>query len=121
MSSPDEGRYIGENVRLSKKGTIAGSGLFATRPTSAGELVHSVTSPLLATPDNDHLEECCARCLLWLPSKNIGKDNMQTAYSNLKLFICKGCSVLRYCGVVSAMILALTFFFQLALPRYLGH
>lgn len=54
-----------------------------------------IPSPLVAIPDDKHLDSTCAWCMLYRPKDDEGDDPVESA---LDLKLCTGCRVVRYCS-----------------------
>lgn len=79
-----------------------------------------IKDPLIAIPDDKHLDSCCAGCMRWkgkddekddkkegekeeqYPDPGIEDIEDEKDEQQIKLVRCSGCTVLWYCGKVSA-------------------
>ena len=71
------------------------SGLFAAKDIDAGELIIRLARPLLAVLDSPHYNDTCSNCFV---STSENEDEEE----QVKLSICGGCGVVRFCGKVSS-------------------
>ena len=72
-----------------------------------------VKDPMIAMPDDKHLDSCCAGCMQyrWKELKKGGQGEGKEEYPDpgiedieeeIKLVRCSGCKVVWYCGKVCA-------------------
>ena len=97
----------------------AGTGLFASKDLSDGDLVLSILRPLVCVPDTPRLKETCSWCFLhveridaptedehWAQVMGLSLEEYLTwtepgKMDQPKLMKCGGCGVVRFCGEVS--------------------
>jgi len=79
----------------------AGVGLLATSAVRTGELIFSISKPLVTVPDMAHLAEVCSNCLRWVHGAEPGAEEGQIQHKPFELKSCAGCGIVKYCDKVS--------------------
>ncbi len=87
-----------ENHAYAKTSPTAGNGLFATEDLPPGELIFSLSRPLVGVLDIPRLEDTCSNCFVWTAASLIGSRGDDAAQIEVKA--CTGCRTLRYCSKV---------------------
>ena len=80
------------------KSRVAGNGLFAEKEIPAGELILSISRPLIGALDVARLADTCANCFTWTAGPSIVTGTYVAEGVSVKK--CSGCQQVRYCSKV---------------------